>query len=116
MPKHCTNEFVCNSTELGAWAHKNGLFQSMNVYLPMIWSVTLWIGKTSHFVPHGDTGCASEMERYVNFSPPFAPIPLFRLRGAFYCNPALLQLGFWRTSDTLLLSGRVLSPSHLAIS
>ena len=37
---------------------------------------------------------------------PFAANPLpEQPQRAFYCNPALLELGFWRASGTLLLAG-----------
>jgi hypothetical protein len=43
--------------------------------------------------------------RYVNCHPPFAAIPLSRTgKRPFCCNPALLAMGFYRTSGTLLLA------------
>ena len=46
---------------------------------------------------------------HVNYSPPFAAIPLSeQQQRAFSGNTALLSLGFWRASGTHLLSGQKL--------
>jgi hypothetical protein len=49
--------------------------------------------------------------RYVNFHPPLAAIPLSETgQRPFCCNPALLAMGFCRTSGTLLLASHQILP------